>query len=153
LQANVSPLGFESRLQWAAFGLMCLVLVIAPYLFSGFWPVSREYASQAFLSALTACAALLLALSPRPNKQQAVKSYSRAFGFFSPGAFLSAATTVYWHDTLLELARLATGFAWFLVARELLNTATTDERVLDSRRCYVLGSNNSGLPGWCASWP
>ncbi len=147
-------LGFVSRAQTFAFVLSCLSILVSPYLFSGFWPVTRDYGTQSFFSVLAACAALLLALSPRNEAQPSLKNWPLAshllIAFFAWCA-LSCVASVYWHDTILEIARIGTGAAWFLILRELLRfgVATTDNRVLDSRALCLMLAAFCGLAIVC----
>lgn len=61
---------------------------------------------------------------------------------------LSAITTVYWHDTLLELGRVGTCFTWFLIARTLLRDGLAgdstfspdDSQLLSMRLRCLLGA-------------
>jgi len=154
-----SGLGFVSQGQTAAFALCCLCALVSPYLFSGFWPVTHEYGSQSFFSVLAACAALLLALSPRDESQPALRNWPLAslclLAFFAWCAF-SCVASVYWHDTILEIARIGTCGLWFLILRELLRFRAPDEntnRVLESsnrRALCVLAAASFGLAIVCA---
>ncbi len=143
-------LGFASRMQSGAFALSCVTLLVAPFLFSGFWPVDRQFGTQSFFSVLAACAALLLALSPRNGSQISIKNWPLAakylVGFFAWCA-LSCIGSVYWHDTILEIARIGTAFAWFLILRELLRfrAPQTEHRLLDSRALALMIAAVLGL--------
>ncbi len=147
--------GFVSRAQGGAFALCCLSLLVSPLLFSGFWPVDHQLGTQSFFSVLAACAALLLALSPTDEMAQSnFATTSTAtkllLGFFA-WSFLSCVASVYWHDTILEIARVGTCAAWFLILRELLcfGVAKTDNRVLELRALCVLASAVLGLSIIC----
>lgn len=154
-----SGLGFVSQGQTAAFALCCLCALVSPYLFSGFWPVTHEYGSQSFFSVLAACAALLLALSPRDELQPMLRNWPLAslclLAFFVWCA-LSCVASVYWHDTILEIARVGTCGLWFLILRELLRFRAPDEnanRVLElsnRRALCVLAAASFGLAVVCA---
>ncbi|HVF85342.1 MAG TPA: O-antigen ligase family protein, partial [Abditibacteriaceae bacterium] len=124
-----SGLGFVSRGQSVAFAVCCLCVLVSPYLFSGFWPVTHEYGAQSFFSALAACAALLLALSPRDEAQPSLRKWPLAslclVAFFAWCA-LSVLAGVYRHDAILEIARIGTCGLWFLVLRDLLRFRAPD---------------------------
>lgn len=150
------------------FVLACGCLLGAPLLFSNFWEVTHDLAPQALFSALGAVVALLLALCPRPRNEaisstrsslhgasanyntsvkpkasflSAISWPTRCLMAFFAWCVLSFAASVYQHDALLELARLLTAAAWFLVLRELLKFRASHDENTDSNR--VLDIENS----------
>lgn len=134
------PLGFASIFGLLAHFSLCGVAFISPYLFSGFWPSSYEYWPQALFLALTATTCVLLALEPRP-KFKVQRSKTEVFlALFLAWCILSVFVTVYLHDSLLELARVAGVVAWFFIARALLG----DEENFARRALWLLASIIAG---------
>lgn len=115
-RSTESP-AFESLPHLLSFAALLLALFIAPAQFSGFWPASYDYLPQSLFSGLTAIAALLLALSPRPVARRSAIGWCLAalLGWM----LLAAPGSVYRHDTILEVARVGTCVAWFWIARDL----------------------------------
>ena len=123
------PLGFASIFGLLAFASLCGQFLIAPSLFSGFWPSSYEYWPQAMFLALTAMTCVLLALEPIPKLPNA--QTSKLLALFFAWCALSIVGTVYLHDSILELARVTGVLAWFFIARALLrNREYFAQRVL-----------------------
>lgn len=149
---DVAPanwLGFDSGLQLVALALTALTLFVASYLFSDFWVVTHDPSSQSLWSALAAVAALLLALSPRSQTAKPSRAMWLVLAFFA-WCVLSSVTTIYWHDTILELSRILTGAMWFLVLRELLTANNPTQRVLERRQMVLIGALVLGLGVVCA---
>ena len=172
------PLGFSSVAALLCFLLLCVLLCAAPVFLSGFWPVTHEYSGQALLSGLSACACLMLALHPNASRRDAGSGRKATWrqshspialcvgGFFA-WCVLSALTSVYRHDTLLELARIGGPIAWFFIARVLLRdsvhgdnpggfSVTTDNRIEAEterarllRRAAILASIAFGIARVC----
>jgi O-antigen ligase len=142
------PLGFASLLDFLAFGILCLLLVIAPFLLSGFWPVTYDWQPQVTFLGLTACAALLLALRPLiAGNEVLVSPQSRLANWlilaFLGWCALALTTAVYRHDAVLELARIAGCVAWFFLARALLgseNAGMTRARLQATLAAVALGA-------------
>ncbi|MBV9863895.1 MAG: O-antigen ligase family protein [Abitibacteriaceae bacterium] len=154
------PLSFTSLPEAIAFLILCLVLLGAPSMMSGFWPASLEimagaaFQPLAMLLGLSACACLLLALSSKrvlsiATTQVDLSQRKNSFIAILLGAFflwccLSALTTVYLHDTLLELARIGGCIIWFYIARSLLRPAEllteADENSFLLRRFWVFSA-------------
>ncbi len=128
-------LGFETTPQLLAFGVLCLVLLLAPANLSGFWPSDYEYLPQSLLLGGAAVACLVLALSQFEVQSPKSKVGWLLLAFFG-WSCLSLATTVYRHDSLIELSRVGGCLIWFWIARQLL--ATSDEGTLRAR-LLVLG--------------
>jgi O-antigen ligase len=114
------PFGFTSLFGLLAYGLLCVMMLAAPYLFSGFWPVSYEYWPQAMFLALTACACVLLALAPLSKIKDQRSKTEILLTLFFVWCVLSISRTVYLHDSLLEIARVTGVVTWFFIARTLL---------------------------------
>lgn len=95
-----------------------LALAIAPWQFSGFWPASYDYLPQSLFSGCSALAALMLALTPATSAPRS--RLGLLLAALLCWMALASPATVYWHDTLLELARVFSAAAWFWIARELL---------------------------------
>jgi O-antigen ligase len=116
------PLSFRSWPALATFLTLCALLLAGPVLLSGFWPTTYDYTAQSLFGAVTACACLLMALRPREprNAGRKLSPVITLLVAFFGWLVLSSAATVYWHDTLLELARVGIALAWFFIARALL---------------------------------
>jgi O-antigen ligase len=117
--ATAFPLGFDSLAGLAAFGLFAVVLFIAPYFFSGFWPTTYEYWPNALFLALVSCISVLLALSAQSSIAFSLRRGATPLLLallFMWSAF-SLARTVYLHDSLLELSRVGGIVACFFFAR------------------------------------
>jgi O-antigen ligase len=142
------PLGFESLPSIGAFALLVLLLALAPSYLSGFWPASFEYAPQSVFSGITAIACLLMALRPADGladgaPKQKFGATSWCVAGFLAWLVLSAVTTVYRHDTILELARVGTGIAWFFMAKTLLREGFSGRgwnMAFDRRVLWLLGA-------------
>jgi O-antigen ligase len=101
------------------------LLAIAPWQLSGFWVASYDYLPQALFSGMTAMACVLMALRPRfgitnPANKKKLSRAAWCMVAFSGWLLLSSVTTVYQHDTVLELARVGNCIAWFFMVRALL---------------------------------
>lgn len=132
------PLGFVSLPETVAFLLLCLILIGAPYGLSGFWPASLDmlagaaYQPLAMLLGVTAGTCLLLALRPKsmaaaPVKRQLPGTTTLLLIGFFGWSCLAASSTVYVHDTLIELGRVGGCLAWFGIARVLLRVPRGDD--------------------------
>ncbi len=148
----------------ALFRMLCALLLLAPFYLSGFWPSSYDYSAQAMLVSLTACACLLMALRPKTN----TGAYHRAH-IFRPlsgccwrfaWCAVSSLFTVYWHDTLLEMARVGVCFSLVLhhantAARKTVATEygrTERSRSIAARRTYDAAHGYRGRGGWVRQW-
>jgi len=100
-----------------ALAVALLFILIAPWEFSGFWPTTFEYWPQAiFLLFSAAVTLLLMAGGARFGGFDLVQGLVLAFlGWFS----LSGVTTVYWHDTKLECARVGGALIWVFIIRAI----------------------------------
>jgi O-antigen ligase len=119
-RAAALPLGFASAFGLLAFGSLCFLVFISPYLFSGFWPSSYEYWPQGIFLALTAATCVLLALEPVPKLPNS--RTAKLLALFLIWCALSIFVTAYLHDSLLEFARVSGVLAWFFIARALLGS-------------------------------
>lgn len=112
---------FDSIFESLAFAVLCLVLIGAPTLLSGFLPVSRDYWPQSMALVAALLASLLLALSgSAPSRRLGISPLSGCLLGFAACSGLSFFTASYKHDALLELSRLAAALAWFPIARRLV---------------------------------
>ena len=140
------PLGFASGVALGAFVVLCALLVFAPVFLSSFWPTTYDYAAQSLFSGVTACACVLMALRPREESEFRRTPILLCVAAFFGWQILSAVTTVYLHDTLLEIARVGTCVAWFCIARAVLRDNLDNEKVrlysgvLSLRLICVLGA-------------
>jgi len=130
------PLGFESWAGVGAFGLFALILLIAPYLFSGFWPTTYQYWQNSLFLALAACVSVLLALEPTTQAAPPRSRLALALLLFFAWCAISVGTTVYLHDSVLELARVGGIIACFFFARSLLHSPSH----APSRLAWLLGA-------------
>jgi O-antigen ligase len=171
LQSHSSlPLGFESGAQLGAFAVLCLLCLAMPHILSGFWLAAYDefvfpsltgpLTGLWMLCGLTALAALLLAISPRPEvSTQLDASTHNALWKRAPVTFwlcaffawslLGVFTSVYKHDSLVEIARLLCTLGIFLVARELLSThdsETFQQRATVFVACLVAGAFLAAAP-------
>ncbi len=118
------PLGFESWAGVGAFGLFAILLLIAPYLLSGFWPATYEYWQNSLFLALAACVSVLLALEPTTQVAPPRSRLALLLLLFFAWCVVSVGTTVYLHDSVLELARVGGVIACFFFARSLLHSSS-----------------------------
>ena len=118
------PLGFGSWAGVGAFGLFALLLLIAPYLLSGFWPATYEYWQNSLFLALAACVSVLLALEPTTQAAPPRSRLALVLLLFFAWCVVSVGGTVYLHDSVLELARVGGVVACFFFARTLLHSPT-----------------------------
>lgn len=130
------PLGFESWAGVGAFGLFALILLIAPYLFSGFWPTTYQYWQNSLFLALAACVSVLLALEPTTQAAPPRSRLALALLLFFAWCAISVGGTVYLHDSVLELARVGGIIACFFFARSLLYSPSH----APSRLAWLLGA-------------
>jgi O-antigen ligase len=151
-----------------SFGVLCLVVLFAPRALSGFLP--GNYLDQftlpslfgpltalSLLATITACVCLLMALrpgnsvesgdavAPSTRMRNLMKRFPVAawLGAFFVWCVLASLTTVYRHDTLLELTRVGCCVVLFLVAVALLrdNVDALDEeksRIVVTRQMALL---------------
>ena len=148
------PLAFESWPALLSFGALCLLALFAPLALSGFLPgnylddfvppaLFGPLTALALLTTITACVCLLMALRPGYASAEAdavslrarLIAWTQRFpimvwlcAFFAWYA-LSATTTVYLHDTLLEVTRIGCCFIWFVIAVLLLRDARSQAEV------------------------
>lgn len=163
------PLAFGSWPALLSFGVLCLLVLFAPLALSGFLP--GNYLDQfvppslfgpltalSLLATITACVCLLMALrsgdvssaTSATSLSTRLLTWMRRFPIaallcaFFAWSVLSAATTVYRHDTLLELTRIGCCVLWFVVAVALLrdNTETLEgdvqSRIIAARQMTLL---------------
>lgn len=130
------PLGFESWAGVGAFGLFALLLLIAPYLLSGFWPATYEYWQNSLFLALAACVSVLLALEPTTQVAPPRSRLALVLLLFFAWCVVSVGGTVYLHDSVLELARVGGVIACFFFARSLLHSSSH----APSRLTWLLGA-------------
>lgn len=121
-EAASLPLGFESWAGVGAFGLFAFLLLIAPYLFSGFWPATYEYWQNSLFLGLAACVSVLLALEPTTQFLPPRSRLALVLLLFFAWCVISVGGTVYLHDSVLELARVGGVVACFFFARTLLHS-------------------------------
>ena len=127
---SLAPLGFLSMLGLLGFSGLCLLLLMAPYSFSGFpaAAVSIEdgaaYVPPMTFIAITVAACLLLALSGERAPRSRLFWLVFAFCVWCGLSFFAA---VYKHDAALEVARIFACASWFFTARILLHCASEDE--------------------------
>lgn len=141
LDETALPLGFASLAGFVSFIGFAFLALIAPYLFSDFWPSSYEYWSYALFLALTACLCALLALEPSPTlsaERRPVLSLILIV-FFVWSAF-SLVGTAYLHDSLLELARIGGVVACFFLAQAFF----TPQKYLALRLKWVFAAVLAG---------
>lgn len=119
------PFGFSSLPGFAAFAILGILLFLAPYLFSGFWPVSYEYWPQSLFLSLTACACLLWALAPESQIRHSKSKTALFLTLFIAWCAISFSSTVYLHDSLLEFSRIIGVLACFFLARAFLAQRAT----------------------------
>jgi hypothetical protein len=143
------PLAFGSWPALLTFGVLCLLVVFAPLALSGFLPgnyldafvppsLFGPLTALSLLATITACACLLMALrsgdvssaTSATSLSTRLLAWSKRFPIvallcaFFTWSSLSVITTVYRHDTLLELTRIGCCVVWFLVAVALLRDNT-----------------------------
>lgn len=116
-------LGFESWAGVGGFALFGFLLLVAPYLFSGFWPATYEYWQNSLFLGLTACVSVLLALEPTSSRRLPASRIRLLLVLFLAWCGVSVGATVYLHDSLLELARVGGVVACFFFMRTLLAPA------------------------------
>jgi len=143
--SRVLPLGFSSLPGFCAFALFAIVLFIAPYLFSGFWPSSYEYWPQAMFLALISCVCVLWALAEESQiaNSQIGKSKSKVgvlLALFLACCAISFSGTVYLHDSLLEFSRVVGVLACFFLARSFL----LQHETFPSRAAWILAAFLAG---------
>ncbi|MDF2440489.1 MAG: hypothetical protein JWN98_1473, partial [Abditibacteriota bacterium] len=140
------PLGFASLPVLLAFGALCLLLIVSPVQLSGFWVVDNDYVPQALLLGIAACVCLALALAPKVRGLNATLFTPKSIGFwlalFFGWSCLSLATSVYHHDSLLEISRLAVALIWFPIAHRLLSSR--DQSTSMRRATWLMGAITAG---------
>jgi O-antigen ligase len=109
------------------YGLLLLVLAAAPWFFSSFWVANNDFFAQIEFLACTALAALLLATSGLRRGRFQLLDWLLV-GFVAWCA-LSVATSVYRHDSLLELGRVTGIVIWFFVVRAYLMAPGGENRL------------------------
>lgn len=112
-----SVVGADSLFLSLAFGALLLLLLLGPYELSGFWPSTYDFWPQALFLSLAGAGALLLALSPesRPRMDATAMLLLAFLGW----NVLASLTSVYKHDSWLEVARLSGPIAVFFAVRVL----------------------------------
>ncbi len=151
LEPNLESSGaldFQSLPAFIGFGALCLLLVAAPFYLSGLWQAEIDalggdalVPQMSFLS-LTVGACFLLALAGLNPAPRSATGWL-IIAFLSWCA-LSLIGSVYKHDSVIELSRLAALAAWFFIARTLLgseNEADDDARRLWLLSAVVLGAD------------
>lgn len=122
-----------------------LVVCIAPWQFSRFWPVSEDYYDylpQALFAAITAIACVLLALDARNGGQAAAKKTSIGWCLLAFAAWMAVSCfgAIYKHDALLETARVVSVVTWFFIARAVLSTVEFDRTCALIMSAIALGA-------------
>ena len=145
VSSRVFPLGFSSLPGFFAFALFAIVLFIAPYLFSGFWPSSYEYWPQAMFLALVSCVCVLWALAEESQISSFANGKSKSkvgvlLALFLACCAISFSGTVYLHDSLLEFSRVLGVLACFFLARSFLLQRET----FSSRAAWILAAFLAG---------
>jgi O-antigen ligase len=126
-----SVLGADSLFANLSFGALLILLLSGPYELSGFWPATYDFWPQSLFLLLSAAVALLMALSPdlRPRLNTTAWLLLAFFGW----NVAATLTSVYKHDSWLEVARLAGPLAVFFAVRVFYNR---------DRALWILGA-------WC----
>ena len=136
---SLAPLGFLSLMGLLGFGALCSLLLIAPFLFSGFPAAAvsvdagAAYVPPMMFMAATVTGCLLLALSGEHAARSRLFWIALAFGLWCGLSFFVA---VYKHDAALEIARIFACLAWFFTARTLLYSSDRDDA--EQRRFWLL---------------
>lgn len=135
-------LGLPSLPAVIGFGVLCLLLLAAPFYFSGLWQAEIDalgggalVPQMEFLSlSVGACFLLALAgLKPAPRS-----TLARLIAAFLGWCALSIIGSVYLHDSAIELSRLAALAAWFFMAGTLLGSENEPDAA--ARRLWLLGA-------------
>lgn len=148
LAEPIEPLlvsGFFSPLGLLGFGVLCLLLCVAPFYFSGFPAAAVSlfdggaYVPPMMFLAATVSGCLLLALAGERAPHSQISLCVGALGLWCA---LSLFGAVYKHDAFLEIARVSACLAWFFIARALLYS--NNENEADKRQYYFLLAIVSG---------
>jgi O-antigen ligase len=130
-------LGFHSLPALLSFGALLLLLATCPSFLSGFTPSTYDYWPQALFLLLGAGGALLLALAPDAKPRfDATALLLLAFLGWNALAML---TTVYRHDSWIELSRLFGALLTFFAVRALWKP---------ERSAWIVGAWVLGMT-WC----
>ncbi len=120
---TAAPVRNSSLFGHLALGALYLLLLLAPQQLSGFWPVTYDYQAQTLFLLLSAGVTLILALSPHEKRPLDTVSWL-ILAFFGWSA-LSFTTSVYKHDSLLEISRVGGALTWFFIARSIYQRENT----------------------------
>jgi O-antigen ligase len=137
-----TTLGFNSIAALAAFCLLALIMSIAPWHLSLFWPVNDDYYDylpQALFAGVMAFVCVLLALASRSENGAAVrpwKGIAWCLAAFVSWVALSCIGAIYRHDALLETARVVSVVLGFFAVRAVLKSTVEFDRT----RVLLLGA-------------
>ncbi|RYG70507.1 hypothetical protein EON80_07835 [bacterium] len=126
-------LGFDSLPALLSFGALLALLIGAPTNLSGYWPADYSFWSQAFFLLIGAGVTLLLALSPDARPRFSNTAWL-LIAFLLWNA-IAISTSVYKHDSYLEVARVFGAFVTFFAVSALWSP----ERAIWIVGAWVLG--------------